>query len=523
MEDDPDRRTVLQRAGIATIAAALPLRTPSPGLAAAAASPADPAYRTASELIAALANRSVSSRELTNAAIARIEALDPKINAVVVRDFAAAGDAAKAADEALARGERRPLLGLPMTVKEQFNIAGLPTTWGNPKFKEWRPTADALVVTRLKAAGAIILGKTNVPLNLADWQSYNEIYGTTNNPWDLTRTPGGSSGGAAAALAAGFTALELGSDIGGSLRAPAHYCGVFAHKPSLDLVPLRGGGPPTTPAVPSHGDLSVAGPMARSAADLALEFDVLAGPDELLDGIGYRLALPPARRTTLQECRVLLLNAHPLFPTASSVAGALDRLAERLGKAGCTVLRTSPSLPDLARSTRLYLELLNAVFSVGLSTATRETISRGVAGLPSGDESLQAYRLHGLSISHPDWVRANHVRDFLRQLWQKLFRDVDVLLCPPMPTPAFPHDHSFRATRLLDIDGKQVSYNDQIVWASVATLFGLPATVAPIDHSESGLPIGVQIIGGYLQDRTTIAFAGLIEREFGGFVAPPAL
>jgi amidase len=201
----------------------------------------------------------------------------------------------------------------------------------------------------------------------------------------------------------------------------------------------------------------------------------------------------------------------------------LDRLAERLGKAGCTVLRTSPSLPDLARSTRLYLELLNAVFSVGLSTATRETISRGVAGLPSGDESLQAYRLHGLSISHPDWVRANHVRDFLRQLWQKLFRDVDVLLCPPMPTPAFPHDHSFRATRLLDIDGKQVSYNDQIVWASVATLFGLPATVAPIDHSESGLPIGVQIIGGYLQDRTTIAFAGLIEREFGGFVAPPAL
>jgi amidase len=201
-------------------------------------------YRTASELLGMLAGKRVSAAELVDFAIARIEALDPKLNAVVVRDFERARAAAKEADAALARGERRPLLGLPMTVKEAFNVAGLPTTWGNPKFRDWRPEADALTIRRLKAAGAIVIGKTNVPMGLTDWQSYNEVYGTTNNPWDLGRTPGGSSGGAAAALAAGFVPLEFGSDIGGSLRAPAHFCGVFSHKPSLDLIPQRGAGPP---------------------------------------------------------------------------------------------------------------------------------------------------------------------------------------------------------------------------------------------------------------------------------------
>ena len=270
MEHEPSRRSVLLAAGAAAATSALPA-SPSTAL------DKPNAYRTAGDLVAAL-----------DFAIARIEALDGKINAVVVRDFDRARIAADAADAALARGERRQLLGVPMTVKEQFNVAGLPTTWGDPKFKDWRPDADALAVARLKAAGAIIIGKTNVPLRLTDWQSYNEVYGTTNNPWDLGRTPGGSSGGAAAALAAGFVPLELGSDIGGSLRAPAHFCGVFAHKPSLDLVPQRGSGPPQTRAIPVRGDLAVAGPMARSAADLALELEVLAGPDELSEGIGYK-------------------------------------------------------------------------------------------------------------------------------------------------------------------------------------------------------------------------------------------
>src|SRR5215472_12690367 len=318
------------------------------------------AYRTAGDLVKAIADRQVSSRELVDSAISRIEALDPKINAVVVREFDRARIAADAADGALARGEQRPLLGLPITVKEQFNVAGLPTTWGDPKFKDWRPDADALAVQRLKAAGAIIIGKTNVPLRLTDWQSYNEVYGTTNNPWDQMRTPGGSSGGAAAALAAGFVPLEFGSDIGGSLRCPAHFCGVFSHKPSLDLVPQRGSGPPQTPALPARGDLAVIGPMARSAADLALELAVVAGPDELADGIGYKLALPPPRHDKLADFRVLVIDKHPLCPTAASISAALDGLADRVAKLGCTVLRTSPKMPDLARTTRNYVELLAA-------------------------------------------------------------------------------------------------------------------------------------------------------------------
>jgi amidase len=260
-----------------------------------ASSPGDNelAYRTAGELASELAQKRVSAVELVDAAIARIYALDGKINAVVVRDFDRARAAAQAADSALARGERQPLLGLPITVKEQYNVADLPTTWGDPQFRDWHPEDDALVVARLKAAGAIVLGKTNVPPALMDWQSENTIYGTTNNPWNLALTPGGSSGGAAAALASGFVALELGSDIGGSLRCPAHFCGVYAHKPSLDLVPSRGAGPPATPAVPVRGDLAVLGPMARCAGDLTLALDVLAGPDPWSEGIGYRLALPP--------------------------------------------------------------------------------------------------------------------------------------------------------------------------------------------------------------------------------------
>jgi len=231
MSLDPSRRAFMATVGAVAIGAVIPAR---------AAAGND--YRTAGELMKVLANRQVSSRELVDAAIARIEAIDPKINAVVVRDFDRAREAAAAADVALAKGDSQPLLGLPMTVKESFNVAGLPTSIGDPKFKDRHPQADTLVVERLKAAGAVILGKTNLPLAARDWQSYNEVYGTTNNPWDLSRTPGGSSGGSAAALAAGYVPLELGADIGGSLRCPAHFCGVFSHKPSLDLILFRGDG-----------------------------------------------------------------------------------------------------------------------------------------------------------------------------------------------------------------------------------------------------------------------------------------
>ncbi|MBO0709895.1 MAG: amidase [Acetobacteraceae bacterium] len=514
---DVSRRGLLMGLGASTLLA--------DRRAIAATEPADSTYHTATELLQALATRQVSARELLNAAIARIEALDTKVNAVVVRDFDRARAAADTADTALARGEgeRRPLLGLPMTVKEQFNVAGLPTSWGIPRFRGWRPDEDAVAVRRLKAAGAVIIGKTNVPQGLADWQSYNSVYGTTNNPWDLGRTPGGSSGGSAAALAAGFVPLELGSDIGGSLRAPAHYCGVYAHKSSLDLIPQRGGGFPGSPAVPVRGDMSVAGPMARSAADLALELDVLAGPDELWDGIGYKLALPPPRHDSVAEFRALVVDRHPLCPTAATVSAALDALSERLAKLGCRVTRTNPEMPNLARTTRAYDELLMAFFGAELPPDERVRLEAAASALAPEDESLAAAELRGFTMSHPAWVRTSRIRDGLRARWQALFKEVDVILCPPMPTPAFPHDHSPMAKRQIDIDGKKGNYDDQIAWCAIATLTGLPATVAPIGQSEDGLPVGVQIIGGYLEDRTTIKFADLIEHQLGGFRPPPKL
>jgi amidase len=513
-----NRRSFVAGLGATAAAATLPQTRALAGEASVA-----PAYRTATDLLQALAARQVSARELLDAAIARIEALDPKINAVVVRDFDRARAAADNADAALARGERRPLLGLPMTVKEQFNVAGLPTTWGFPRFRNWRPDFDALVVQRLKAAGAIVLGKTNVPAGLEDWQSYNDVYGTTNNPWDLSRTPGGSSGGAAAALAAGFVPLELGSDIGGSLRCPAHFCGVFAHKPSLDLVPQRGSGYPETPPIPARGDMAVIGPMARSAADLALELPILAGPDGLWDGIGYKLALPPPRHDRLPDFRVLVIDMHPLCPTAESVRSALDSLVERLAKLGCAVSRTHHDMPDLARTTRNYTELLAASFATDLPPSARLRAEAAAVSLSPDNLSLNAAWLRGSTMTHAAWVRTSRIREGLRARWQALFREIDVILCPPMPTPAFPHDHSPPATRRLDIDGRKVWYYNQLAWPAVATLIGLPATVAPIGYSESGLPLGVQIIGGYFDDHTTIAFAGLIERAFGGFTPPPNL
>ena len=449
--------------------------------------------QTAGELVRALAQRQVSALELTDAASARIETRDVAINAVVVRDFDRARTAAKAADTALARGERGPLLGLPMTVKESNNVAGLPTTWGSPAFAGWTAETDAVAVARLRAAGAIILGKTNVPPFLADWQSNNPIYGRTRNPWSLDRSPGGSSGGAAAAVAAGMSPLELGSDIGGSIRVPAAFCGIFGHKPSYGLVPLRGHSPPGLDGGPIV--LGVVGPMARSAADLDLALGVIAGP-EPDEAKGYRLDLARPRHTDLANYRVLVLDQHPAATTDSEIRGALDALATQLDGLCAQVARSSDRLPDLAAQHGVYMGLLGPA------------MSRGAPGA----EVINAHQ----------WMNLLDAQVAFRRRWDEFFEAFDVVVMPTLGSVAFPHDDNPDTNaRTLQINGEATPYFGQLAWPGVALLPNLPSTVAPIGQTKGGLPIGVQIMGPYLEDRTTIAFAGLLERTFGGFKRPP--
>ena len=464
-----------------------PLMSPSAG-------PLDPFSHAVSpvELLAAGAGACaravqagrVSALELCDAAIARIEELDGAINAVVVRDFARARVQARAVDAAQARGERLALMGVPMTVKESFNIAGLPTSWGLPPFREFRPDEDAVVVQRLKRAGAVILGKTNIAAGLADWQCANPLYGRTVNPWDAQRTPGGSSGGGAAALAAGMVALEFGSDLFGSVRVPAHFCGLFAHKPSVGVLPTRGHDFPGTQQEPGDKP-AVIGPLARCADDLDRVLDAVAGPDQP-DAAAYRLSLPAPRHTALRDWRVLVLAEHPLAACASDMRAALEGVAERLSRAGATVARTSPLLPDLEDVCNTYTTLVTTWLG---------------AFEPGGKTTLTAH----------DWVRLIVKRDAVRVQCRELFEQFDALMCPPFGCAAFAHDaEPDFDRRTLVIDARATPYGAQGAWSTLASLAGLPATVAPVAHDADGLPLGMQIIGPYLEDRSTIALARLV-------------
>ena len=452
-----------------------------------------PLDQSATALAADLAARRIGALELTEAAIARIEERDADLNAVVVRDFDRARDAALAADAAIARGETGPLLGVPMTVKESNNVAGLRTCWGVELFGHWTAQTDAVAVQRLKSAGAIILGKTNIPPFLSDWQSNNPIYGRTRNPWNLERSPGGSSGGAAAAVAAGMIPIELGSDIGGSIRVPAAFCGVYGHKPTYDLVPTRGHQPP---GVDGAGvPLAVVGPLARTPDDLELVLDVVAGPTEDI-AKAYGLALPPPRGKTLADYRVLVIDDHPLAATDGEVRAALGKLAGDVERAGARVARESALLPDLAGLHHLYGGMLNAVMTRGSPSPSQLTVH---AWMDMLDGQLVA-----------------------RRAFARLFEAFDVILAPAFGRTAYPHDASPNpAERKLMIDGRETTYFDQLAWPGVATLTNLPATAAPIGLAGDGLPIGVQIIGPAFEDRTTIHFARLLEQAFGGFRSPP--
>ena len=481
------------------------------------------AFASATEMLAALRAKRLSAVELLDFHVARIERLDPPLNAIVERDFERARRDAAAADARRARGEEAPLLGLPMTLKESINVRGLRTTVGMLAWKDFRSEHDAPVAARVKAAGAAVMGKTNVPPMLADWQSSNPIFGRTNNPWDRARTPGGSTGGGAAALAAGLTPLEFGSDIGGSIRVPAAFCGVYGHRPSETAMP-RSGQLPFPPLPNAALVMGVQGPMARSAADLETALDVAAGP-ETGEDVAWRLSIPLARRQRLGEFRVAILPPIDWVPLDAEIAAAIDGLASRLGRLGATIKATQPAaLADHREHYALYLTLLAAVTSSRISAEERQ--ARLELMRTRDDEWIGASR-RGIESGAPDFIGWGARRERYRAAWRDFFREWDVLLAPAFFAPAYPHwDKPWPNTpasiaRTLDVNGTPVLEELGLVYPSVATLAGQPATAFPLGLTRGGLPIGLQAIGPYLEDRTPIRFAGLVAREVGGFVRPP--
>ena len=474
---------------------------------------------SAARLAREIAEGGVSAAEALEGCIERIERHDGALNAVCVRRFEEARADAAAADAARTRGEALgPLHGVPVTVKEAHDVVGTATTWGLEARRNHIATADSEVVRRLRAAGAVILGKTNVPPDLMDWQSANPLYGRTNNPWDVTRTPGGSSGGSAVAMAAGYAYLESGSDIGGSLRNPAHFCGIAAHKPSFGTVPNFGHriGDREEPI-----DLLVVGPMARHVEDLELGFEVMAGP-EPRDAAAWRFEAPPPRHERLADFRIAVIDEELVCKIGQEVKAGIERLAAAAEAAGATVDRAARLPFDSHDAHLTYLKLLRGAGAGALSD-DRYAEEMAIAGARGDDQGYRSIVARAYTQSHRVWQQADAERLALRHAWRDFFKRYDVLLCPIAPTPAWPHDPRNRYEREIDVDGTAIGYFDQIFWAGQPILCYLPATTFPAGRSADGLPVGAQIVADYLEDRTALACARLIEAETEGFVAPPAV
>jgi len=476
-----------------------------------------PHFLSATALARLLRDGSLGARELLEHCLARIDRFNPALNAVIWQDRDGARARADAADAARSRRELMgPLHGLPMTVKESYDLAGAPTHWGIPELRGNVADEDALAVQRLTAAGAVVFGKTNVPLRLADFQSYNEICGTTGNPWDSGRTPGGSSGGSAAALAAGLTSLEIGSDIGGSIRNPAHYCGVFGHKPSWNLLPMRGHALAGT-LTPT--DISVIGPLARSADDLELALSLMAGPDKL-EAAGIGLHLPRLEGET-RSLRIAVWKTDPMCPVSAAVAARVDAVAAALAAQGATVdFEARPAFTG-EHSHRIFSALLMSAMAARFGDKEFDRLVAAADALDPQDQGEAAQTLRAQTLRARDWGRVNEGRTKLRWAWQRFFEQWDFVLAPIMPTTAFAHDQRAPGERTIDIDGTAYPYFMQTFWAGLAGVAYLPATVIPAGPGPDGLPIGLQIIGPAYGDLRTIGLAQRLEHMGFAFRAPP--
>ena len=474
-------------------------------------------YKSATELADCIRNKEISSVELTTAYIKRIEQYDNTLNAVPVRTFERALSDAEQADSALAKGQiNGPLHGIPMTIKESYVMQDTPATWGIEAYRDNISSTDGLAVSRFRNAGAHFLGKTNVPVDLADFQSFNPIYGTTNNPWNTDRVPGGSSGGSAAALAAGFSALEAGSDIGGSIRTPAHFCGVFGHKPTWGIIPMSGH--ELMPGVPD-ADLSVCGPLARDAKDLVTALDIMAGPSGR-QAVGWQLNLPRGEISTLAGLKVALWPSDDLAPVSAETQARVYETGDVLKRLGATVSDTARPNFDTRKAHLTYQNLLTAVMSSSQSPDQVEQVKTMVTNLAADDMSQAAISARASIMMHRDWLRHNFRREKLRSAWDEFFAEWDILICPQFTVPAFPHDHRPFNERVTIVDGVERPYYETLFWSGLIISAYLPSTVFPTGPSAEGLPIGLQAVSGPYRDHKTLEFTQLLSKEIGGFIAP---
>ncbi|MBL4758665.1 MAG: amidase [Rhizobiales bacterium] len=474
----------------------------------------DPCLLPAIDLATMIRDRKISPSELLAAYSARIEKFNPALNAIVQFDSERAQETARAADDIIASGnETPPLFGLPCTIKDAFEVSGMVSTGGIPNLKEHMPARDADVVARVRKAGANIIGKTNVPFASGDFQSFNDIYGCTNNPYDLERTPGGSSGGAAAAVVAGMTAFETGSDIGGSIRLPAHFCGLFGHKSSYDIVPMRGHLPPK-PGYLAASDLSVAGPLARSARDLPFLLANIAGATNN----AWRLDLPSARTRNPKNLRVAVWLDEPFTDVDVESAALIEAAAKALSQAGAKV--DFDARPDFTMQEAFvnYALVLYAIVASDFPAHMRVAMIEAAKSSDPEDISHPTLQARSAALNYADWLNLNQERARLQSIWATFFQSYDVVLCPAAPGPAFAHDHQGISKRRLEINGVKRPYLDIVHWAGLASGSYLPASVAPVGQTKSGLPVGVQIIGPWLEDHTPMAVAAMLEDLIGGFV-----
>ncbi|MFV0280704.1 MAG: amidase [Rhodoblastus sp.] len=475
------------------------------------------AFASAATLAKLVREKKVGAVELLEFFLARVERHNPTLNAIIVQRADAARKEAAACDAMTAKGQSMGALhGVPMTVKESFDVAGTPSTWGLTAFRDNIAARDALSVERLKGAGAVVFGKTNVPAWLADWQSFNPIYGTTNNPWNVGRTPGGSSGGSAAALAAGLTGLEIGSDIGASIRDPAHYCGVYGHKPTFDICPRDGH---LLPGAYAHGDISVIGPLARSAYDLETALDIIAGPNAL-EATGLRLELPRSKKTKLSEFRVAVMPSADTAPVDGAVREKIEELAGFLEGQGAHVDRAARPV-DPAAAHETYIMLLRSATSGALDDAVYEKLLAARKEV-AGRNDYFAWHARANTMGHREWLRWNNARAKMRLDWQAFFTRFDLLLCPTATTTAFPHMQTGeRWERMISVDGKDQPTTTQLFWAGYSGMVDLPSTIAPLGLAKDGLPVGVQIVAPAYRDHSAIRFAQLLEDRYRAFEPPP--